>query len=85
MGEKSCQGEVKLKKTVGGSQEKTCPMGVKNSFVSEGGKQNTRFCPGVEHFQFCPRGSRRICSSLLFFNGIALRTSIYGTLVLTLL
>jgi len=47
IGRKNCPKGVKLDKTVWGSQEKTCPCGVKIiCIVSEGGKENTRFCPG---------------------------------------
>jgi len=48
MGEKSCPRGVELTKNCrGGHKKKTCPRGVKQScFVSAGGKENTRFCPG---------------------------------------
>jgi len=59
IGGKNCLRGVKLDKTVRGSQEKNMSEGGKKScFVSEGGKENTHFCP---------RGSLRISLPLLFF------------------
>jgi len=58
----------------GGHKKKTCSRGVKKScFVSEGGKENTRFCPGVEKIPILSEGVTDNFPPLQFFNGIALK------------
>jgi len=42
---------------MGGHKEKTSPRGVKNPVLCpRGGKENTRFCPGVEKITILSEG-----------------------------
>jgi len=57
----------------GGSQEENMSEGRKKPcFVSEGGKENTRFCPGVEKIPILSEGVTENFPPSSFFNGIAL-------------